>query len=97
MACLIPLALGFLLPAGVLLHMALTEGDAQFGPRFIELARNSVMVSGLTAFFAVLLAGLLAYAARLHPGWLVRLMHRVGGLGYALPGTVPPGDSEELR
>lgn len=88
LACLIPLALGFLLPAGVLLHMALTEGDAQFGPRFIELARNSVMVSGLTAFFAVLLAVLLAYAARLHPGWLVRLMHRVGGLGYALPGTV---------
>ena len=87
-ACLIPLTLGFLLPAGVLLHMALTEGDAQFGSRFIELGRNSVLVSGLTAFFAVLLAVLLAYAARLNPGWLVRLMHRVGGLGYALPGTV---------
>ena len=87
-ACLIPLVLGFLLPAGVLLHMAFTDGDAQFGTRFIELAGNSVMVSGLTAVLAVVLAVLLAYAARLHPGWLMRLMHRVGGLGYALPGTV---------
>ena len=29
--------------------MALTEGDAQFGARFFTLARNSVVVSGLTA------------------------------------------------
>jgi iron(III) transport system permease protein len=32
---------GFLLPAGVLLEMALTEGDAQFGARFLQLAGNS--------------------------------------------------------
>lgn len=87
-ACCIPLVAGFLLPAGLLLEMALTEGDAQFGQRFIELARNSVTVSGLTALMAVLLALMLGYAARLHPSWLVKGVHRLAGLGYALPGTV---------
>ena len=88
LACLVPMVAGFLLPAGILLHMSLSQGDAQFGPRFIALARNSVTVSGLTAFIAVMLALLLAYAARLQPHWLVRTTHRLGGLGYALPGTV---------
>ncbi|AWI52496.1 iron ABC transporter permease [Aquabacterium olei] len=87
-ACLLPLCLGFLLPAGILLEMAVTEGDAQFGTRFIELARNSVTVSAMTAFIAVLLALLLGYAARLQASWLVRGVHRLAGLGYALPGTV---------
>jgi len=48
-----------------------------------------VTVSALTAFIAVSLALLLGYAARLHASsWLVRGVHRLGGLGYALPGTV---------
>lgn len=88
MACLMPVGAGFVLPAALLLHMSLTQGDAQFGPRFIELACNSLTVSGLTAGLAVMLAVLLAYAARLHPHWLVQLTHRLGSLGYALPGTV---------
>src|SRR3990167_1999523 len=87
-ACLWPLVAGFLLPAGILLEMAVSEGDAQFGARFIELARNSITVSALTAGIAVVLAVLLGYAARLHASWLVRGVHRLAGLGYALPGTV---------
>jgi len=89
LACLLPLAGGFLVPAGVLLHMALTEGDAQFGERFIELARNSMTVSALTAVLAVGLAVLLGYAARMKSvTWPMRLVHRMAGLGYAIPGTV---------
>ncbi|MFZ5525553.1 MAG: ABC transporter permease [Pseudomonadota bacterium] len=88
MACLVPVMGGFVLPAGILLHMAIGQGDAQFGPRFVELAFNSVTVSALTAVLAVLLALLLAYAARLQPVAPVRVIHRLGALGYALPGTV---------
>lgn len=87
-ACSIPLIAGFLLPAGILLNMAITEGDAQFGERFIELARNSVTVAGLTAGMAVVLAVTLGYASRLRASWLVKGVHRLAGLGYALPGTV---------
>ena len=87
-ACAVPLIGGFVLPAGLLLHMALAEGDAQFGQRFLRLAGNSVLLSGLTAALAVALALLIAYAARVHQGAIMRWAHRVAGLGYALPGSV---------
>ena len=87
-ACALPLLLGFLLPAGLLLRMALLEGDAQFGARFLGLARNSVLVAGSTAALAVALALLLGYAARVHRGPAMQWSHRVAGLGYALPGSV---------
>ena len=86
--CLLPLGVGFLLPAGLLFDMALNEGDAQFGPRFLALARNSFLVSALTAALAVLLAMLVAYARRLDPHPLTRAAHWAAGMGYALPGSV---------
>jgi iron(III) transport system permease protein len=86
--CALPLALGFLLPGGVLLKMAVTEGDARFGWHFLTLARNSVLLSGLSALGAVGLALVIGYAARVHAGAAVRWSHRLAGLGYALPGSV---------
>ena len=87
-ACALPLVGGFGLPAALLLRMALTEGDAQFGERFVRLAGNSVLLAGLTALLAVALALLIAYAARIHRRLAMRWAHRVVGLGYALPGSV---------
>lgn len=88
LACALPLVGGFLVPAGVMLEMALTESDAQFGARFLSLAVNSLQVAGTTALLATGLALLIAYAARVHPGGPMRWAHRVAGLGYALPGSV---------
>ncbi len=88
LACLLPLALGFLIPAGALLHMALSEGDAQFGERFVHLARNSFVLAFVTAFVAVVVAVLLAYAARLTGQLLPKMINRLVGLGYAVPGSV---------
>jgi len=88
LVCAVPLSLGFLLPAGLLLRLALTEGDAQFGERFVGLARNSVVLAGLTASIAVALALLLAYGARLSKGLLARALNRLVTLGYAVPGSV---------
>lgn len=86
--CAVPLALGFLLPAGLLLQMALGEGDAQFGPRFVQLAANSVTLAALTSALLVVLALLMAYSARLHPGVFSVNVNRLAGLGYAVPGLV---------
>lgn len=88
LACALPLAGGFLLPAGLMLKMALTAGDAAFGPRFLTLAGNSVLVAGSTAVLATALALLIAYAARVDASPVSRWAHRVSGLGYALPGSV---------
>ena len=88
LVCAIPLFIGFALPAGLLLRLALSEGDAQFGRHFLTLAGNSFVLAGLTALIAVALALLLAYGARLSKGVVARLLNRLVGLGYAVPGSV---------
>jgi len=88
LVCVLPLLLGFVLPAILLLKMALTEGDAQFGERFLMLSRNSFLLAGVTASIAVLLALLMAYAARLSKSSLATGLNRLVGLGYAVPGAV---------
>ncbi|MCK0508847.1 ABC transporter permease [Aromatoleum anaerobium] len=88
LACFMPLLLGFLLPAGLLLDMAFSEGDAQFGSRFLHLARNSFVLASVTSVLAVVLAVVLAYAARLARSRLPQVLNRVVGLGYAVPGSV---------
>ena len=87
-ACLAPVVIGFLLPGGLLLRLALLEGDAQFGAPFIRLARNSFILAGVTAAAAVGLAVLLAYGARLSKGKMPAALNRLVGLGYAVPGSV---------
>jgi iron(III) transport system permease protein len=87
-ACVLPLVAGFLVPAGVLLEMAITEGDAQLGGRFFRLARNSFSLAALTSLLAVLLSLLLAYAARMSRSLWPASLNRLVGLGYAAPGSV---------
>jgi iron(III) transport system permease protein len=86
--CLLPLVIGFLLPGGVLLEMALTDGDAQFGARFLVLARNSAVLATIAAVVAVALAVLLAYTARQARNRIPRWVNRLVSLGYAVPGSV---------
>src|SRR5574343_47038 len=88
LACALPLLLGFILPAALLLKMALTEGDAQFGERFLILSRNSFVLAGSTAVIGVFLALLLAYGARLSKATFAHALNRLVGLGYAVPGAV---------
>ena len=88
LACATPLLMGFVLPVALLLRMALTEGDAQFGERFLMLSRNSFVLAGLTASIGVFLALLMAYGARLSKSAFARGLNRLVGLGYAVPGAV---------
>ena len=99
LVCLLPLLLGFLLPGALLLRLTLAGGDSEFGLRYGVLAGNSLMVAGISAVLAVLLAVLLAYGLRLAQtqqgvkgvAWgaqLARAANRMVGLGYAVPGSV---------
>ncbi len=85
--CAVPVVFGFLLPASIMLHMAVTAGDAQFGARYLQLTFNTVTLAALTATLAVLLALAVGYAARSGSA-VVRSANRVAGLGYAVPGAV---------
>ncbi|MEZ5303356.1 MAG: iron ABC transporter permease [Verrucomicrobiales bacterium] len=86
--CLLPLALGFLYPAGRLLHWAWLTGGKALGSDFLAMAGRSAALS-LAAAAAVALAGLLmAYAGRCRRSrWLDGTL-RLATIGYAIPGAV---------
>jgi len=86
-ACALPVGFGFVLPAGILLEMAVANADLVFNREFWEFAGNSLLVSGVTAAIATIVATFLAYSVRLNPRWAVRLSARVASLGYAVPGS----------
>jgi iron(III) transport system permease protein len=88
LACAMPVALGFLLPMGVLAGMALgVDEPGRFG-RYAELLRNSFVLGGTTAALAVATAIVMAYGARLKPTPLTLTANRMASLGYAVPGAV---------
>ncbi len=91
-ACLMPVVLGFALPAALLLGLALGESETGFGFRFLRLATNSFTVAALAALLAAMIAVLMGYGARLAGanggGLVARLANRLVGLGYAVPGSV---------
>jgi iron(III) transport system permease protein len=88
LACALPVLLGFVVPAGALLWLCLTEGDPLAPERFLPFALNSLTLAVVTALLAVALAALLAWSVRLYPGRIGRLANRVAAMGYAVPGSV---------
>ena len=87
-ACSVPIALGLILPAGLLLWMTLFNLDETLNAEFFELAGHSLMLAGISALLGILLALILAYGARLQPDKSVRFGVRMSALGYAVPGAV---------
>jgi iron(III) transport system permease protein len=90
-ACAAPVALGFLLPAALLLHLAFSDPAARPGARLAALVGNSFVLAGTAAAVGVALATAMAYGARLARGRTaaaVALANRAAALGYAVPGAV---------
>ncbi len=87
-ACAAPVVLGFALPAGILLHLAIAEANAFWTARVLQLVGNSFVVAGVTAVVGVLLATAMVYAARLSKNPVVAGANRFAALGYAIPGAV---------
>jgi iron(III) transport system permease protein len=83
----LPVLFGFLLPSLLLVQMALAT-HRPLESSFWQQARNSVTLAGLTAFLAVTLSVLLAYAVRVRPNRVNRLGLRLATIGYAIPGSV---------
>lgn len=88
LACALPVLLGFLLPALLLVGMTLQEGDARLGWAFLPYVLNSVTLAGLAAVCAVGLALLLSYGVRMAPSPATTAAARIAAMGYAVPGAV---------
>jgi len=87
LACLLPITLGFLIPATVLAYWSLTEAVFELA-NFASLAWNSFYLALSAAVIAVVLSLILAYAKRLKNSPTVVSAVTIAGLGYALPGTI---------
>lgn len=86
--CLAPLAFGFLLPGGQLLAWAVRSAGRVIDGRFAIEAANSLMLALAAALLAVAAAIVIAYAGRARPSASMRVVSRIAGLGYAVPGSV---------
>jgi iron(III) transport system permease protein len=92
LACGIPIGLGFVVPALILLHMTLRQGE--LGRRFWSYAQNSFLLSTITAVIAVSVSVVVLYGLRMQglgragSPWGLRLAVQLSSLGYALPGVV---------
>lgn len=86
--CLIPVALGFLVPAGQLAVWALTVADTSFDAAFWNLVLHSLGLAAVAALLALALALVMGYGRRLLPTRMVNSAVRIAGMGYAVPGTV---------
>lgn len=87
-ACLLPIVLGFCIPAAVLLKMTLDNWSQVFDDRFWSFASHSLTVAALAALAAVILGLIVLYGGRLQPTWALRLAAQAAALGYAVPGSV---------
>ncbi|VVE01636.1 Sulfate transport system permease protein CysW [Pandoraea iniqua] len=88
LVCLLPLVIGFLLPAVIMLRLAVSELDQVPWSRYGEWVYNTVRLAGAAAFVASLFAIVLGYAQRQAPGRATRAAVRLVGVGYAIPGAV---------
>ncbi|MFD1745961.1 ABC transporter permease [Rhizobium helianthi] len=88
LVCLVPVAIGFLLPLLMLMHYAGNRLELFQDDRLLKAIGHSVTVSGSAALATVLIGFTLAYANRGHTGRVTRMAGRVASLGYGMPGTV---------
>ncbi len=86
--CLLPFALGFLLPAAQLLWWSVQTAPATVDRGFVRLVVNTLSLAGGTAMLAVVVSLLMAYGRRLSDSVGATFAVRLASMGYAVPGVV---------
>jgi iron(III) transport system permease protein len=88
LAMLAPVAIGFGVPLYVFGLYASRRLDDLANAELGASLANSILTGAATAFLTVVLALLLAHAARIARSPLMTVLSRISTLGYALPGTI---------
>ena len=88
-AGLLPVAIGFLAPAGHLVFQSAQRiGFAGISPNLARETVTTILLSGTATAVTVLVGLTLALAVRFHPSERGRALLRIAGIGYGIPGTV---------
>ena len=88
LACLAPILMGFMVPAGILLDYAARFYEESISANFLIYARNSLVLATISAVLAALLGLFMAYGVRLSRNPLMTAAARFASIGYAVPGAV---------
>ena len=86
--CVVPVALGFLLPSVILFDMGLGSEQDLLSRRYTGFLRNSVTLAATAAGITVMAAICVGFYQRLKPGRRSALIAYMARLGYAVPGGV---------
>lgn len=86
--CLVPVAMGFVLPLGVILAHALDRPEAWVSPGLARALLHTLTVAGGAAVLTVVAALFMVYGVRLTGRRLPRLVLPLTTIGYAAPGAV---------
>ncbi len=87
-ACLVPVGVGFLLPAGVILAHALAAPAGWEDPALLRALGNTLATGGAAALITLIAGLVVVYGVRLSGRLLPRLLLPLTTLGYAVPGAV---------
>lgn len=88
LACFLPVFLGFILPALILLRFAARRLDGIFSASYFDAMWHSFVLSLVASLVVVVLGLILAYAHRSQHGRRINAFLRLASVGYAMPGTV---------
>ena len=86
--CLIPFAIGFVLPVGVMLGHSLDNPEVWVAPGLLQALVNTLFVGGVAAVVTVGAALYLVYGVRMAGRGMARVVLPLTTLGYAAPGAV---------
>ncbi len=86
--CLLPIILGFAIPAGILIDYSLAFYQVTLDSDYLLYTTNSLLLASTSAVLAVMIGLFLAYSIRLHGSPLLIGAARVASIGYAVPGAV---------
>ena len=88
LACVLPFAVGFVLPVAVIGHYALAYPQGWFGPGLGRALVHTLTLGGGAAVVTVAAALFMVYGVRLSGLRLPRMLLPVTTIGYAAPGAV---------
>lgn len=86
--CLIPFAIGFVLPVAVMLGHSLDNPEVWVAPGLLQAFANTLLVGGVAAVLTVGAALYLVYGVRMAGRGMARVVLPLTTLGYAAPGAV---------
>jgi len=86
--CLIPVCLGFIIPALQLFFWALKTAPDIINSSFYELVFNTVRLAFMVAVLVITAATFLAYGKRVSSQFIVSYSVNISAMGYAVPGII---------